>query len=201
MKYGHVLILNEVDLVSPDQLAGLNDLLEGRPLVLTANGGEVIRPHRKFRLVATANSSGAGDETGSYAGVQCQNMAALDRYRFLKVDYLSEKQEVQVLNKVTDGKVPPEIVVGMVRVANAVRKQFEEGELSSTLSCRTLAFWCGLVKDYAGCPTKLSTTLDMCFTAKLSCVERQSVFNLCSQEFGGNSDEWLGKDSKAKGGK
>jgi cobaltochelatase CobS len=196
MKYGHVLILNEVDLVSPDQLSGLNDILEGRPLVLTSNGGEVIRPHKKFRLVATANSSGSGDDTGAYAGVQNQNIAALDRYRFLRVDYMSPKQEVAVLTKITDGKIPPEIIKGMVRVANAVRKQFEEGELSSTMSCRTLAFWCGLVRDYAGCPTKLSTTLDMCFTAKLSNVERQAVFSLCAHEFGGDSKEWLGTDDK-----
>lgn len=34
MKYGHVLVLNEIDLADAGELAGLNDVLEGRPLVL-----------------------------------------------------------------------------------------------------------------------------------------------------------------------
>jgi cobaltochelatase CobS len=41
---GHILILNELDLMDPSELAGLNDIVEGQPLVIPQNGGEVIRP-------------------------------------------------------------------------------------------------------------------------------------------------------------
>ena len=77
MKYGHVLVLNEVDLADAGELAGLNDTLEGRPLVLAENAGEIIHPHPMFRVICTANSSGAGDNSGRYVGVQQQNLAFL----------------------------------------------------------------------------------------------------------------------------
>lgn len=63
MKSGGILLLNEVDLCDPAQLSGLNDVLEGRPLTITQNGGEQIQPHPMFRVVVTANSAGNGDET------------------------------------------------------------------------------------------------------------------------------------------
>lgn len=50
-----------------------------------------------FRVVVTANSAGNGDETGSYTGVLSQNVAAMDRYRLMRVDYLSEGIETVLL--------------------------------------------------------------------------------------------------------
>ena len=99
MKSGGILLLNEVDLCDPAQLSGLNDVLEGRPLTITQNGGEQIQPHPMFRVVVTANSAGNGDETGSYTGVLSQNVAAMDRYRLMRVDYLSEGIETVLLKK------------------------------------------------------------------------------------------------------
>lgn len=69
LREGHLLLLNEIDLMDPAELAGLNDVIEGHPLVIPQNGGEVIRPHPKFRVFATGNSAGAGDTTGLYPGV------------------------------------------------------------------------------------------------------------------------------------
>ena len=63
---GHLLILNEMDLMDAAELAGLNDIVEGAPLTIAANGGEVIRPHPKLRVIATGNSAGAGDASGLY---------------------------------------------------------------------------------------------------------------------------------------
>ena len=51
MKYGEVLILNEIDTMNPNDLSLLNDVLEGKPLVVTLNGGEVITPHKNFRVI------------------------------------------------------------------------------------------------------------------------------------------------------
>jgi cobaltochelatase CobS len=190
MKYGHILVLNEIDLVNPDQLAGLNDVLEGRPLVITSNGGEVIHPHEKFRVVATANSRGIGDDTGAYSGVQTQNIAALDRYRVLIVDYLSETQESAMLSRVLEGKVPNILVNAMVRIAGKIRRQFEEGSLSLTMSSRTLLFWGQLMLDYSMMPNATKKALELAFTNKLSSSEKQAIYLLCQQEIGGNLS-WL----------
>jgi cobaltochelatase CobS len=81
---GHLLVLNELDVMDAAELAGLNDIVEGAPLVIAANGGEVIRPHPKFRLIATGNSTGSGDPSGLYQGVLRQNLAFLDRFRVVR---------------------------------------------------------------------------------------------------------------------
>ncbi|MBO0180522.1 AAA family ATPase, partial [Vibrio parahaemolyticus] len=90
MREGHVLLINEVDLVDPAELSGLNDILEGRPLVIAQNGGEIIKPHPMFRVIVTGNSTGSGDPSGLYQGVMMQNLAAMDRYRFSVVPYMAE---------------------------------------------------------------------------------------------------------------
>ena len=44
MRYGALLLLNEIDLTSPEIAAGLNSVLDGSPLCLAENGGELIVP-------------------------------------------------------------------------------------------------------------------------------------------------------------
>ena len=81
VKEGHILILDEMDVADPAELAGLYDLLDGAPLVLAQNGGEIIPVHPRFRFVATGNSAGTGDGSGLYQGVLRQSLAWLDRFR------------------------------------------------------------------------------------------------------------------------
>lgn len=64
MRYGAILLLSEIDLTSPEIAAGLNSVLDGSPLYMAENGGEIIPPHPMFRFVATANTNGGGDDTG-----------------------------------------------------------------------------------------------------------------------------------------
>jgi cobaltochelatase CobS len=139
---GHLLLVNELDLIDPAELAGLNDLVEGAALVIPQNGGEIIRPHPKFRLVATGNSAGAGDATGLYQGVLRQNLAFFDRFRVVEVGYPDPALERAILAQALP--VLPEIIAErMIRVASEVRRLFvgeAEGgrELTVTLSTRTL---------------------------------------------------------------
>ena len=79
LRYGGLFLLNEIDLVTPEVVAGLNGILDGSPLCIAENGGELVRPHPLFRFAATANSNGGGDKTGLYQGTQRQNAAFLDR--------------------------------------------------------------------------------------------------------------------------
>ena len=45
MRYGAIILLNEIDLTSPEIAAGLNSVLDGSPLCIAENGGELIVPH------------------------------------------------------------------------------------------------------------------------------------------------------------
>lgn len=188
MKLGGILILNEVDLCDPAQLSGLNDVLEGRPLIIPQNGGEVIKPHRMFRVVVTANSKGSGDETGQYSGVLVQNIAALDRYSMIEINYLPEKVEQELIAKVVP-QIPREISDQMVRVANLIRNSFTKGEICSPMSTRTLCFWGQLLQDYQGAPNALKSSVELCFSNRLSVAEKLAVHTICQQVFGGN--DWL----------
>ncbi|WP_427047272.1 AAA family ATPase [Halomonas casei] len=197
MKHGHILLLNEVDMVEPGELAALNDVLEGRPLTIAQNGGEVVHPHPKFRVVVTANSLGQGDETGQYHGVMMQNMASLDRYRFAVVNYLEPVVEQKIL-----ANVAPDIHVDlrekMVAVANEVRNAFTGdvdggSQLSFTMSTRTLVRWARLALQFrsstndAGERNQLSYALHQSLLRRVSPSEKEAVLQLCRSHFG---DVW-----------
>ena len=80
MRYGGLLLFNEIDLIAPEVAAGLHGVLDGSPLCISENGGELVPPHPLFRFAATANTNGGGDETGLYQGTQRQNLAFADRF-------------------------------------------------------------------------------------------------------------------------
>lgn len=144
MKYGGTFILNEIDLLSPGTAAGLNSILDGQPLCIPENGGEIIYPHTMFRFVATANTNGAADETGLYQGTNQQNIAFMDRFRLTRHNYPSANIENEIIRKVAPEITNDDIISRMIQFANEIRKAFMgEDETSSTamevtLSTRTL---------------------------------------------------------------
>ena len=148
MRYGALLLINEIDLTSPEIAAGLNSVLDGSPLCITENGGELIAPHPMFRMVATANTNGGGDDTGLYQGTQRQNLAWLDRFTICEVGYPSAEVEKRLLAR-RFPSLPESLCATMVDYANEVRKLFM-GEASTnnltsaievTFSTRSLLRW------------------------------------------------------------
>lgn len=188
MRHGHVLLINEVDLVEPAELAGLNDVLEGRPLVISANGGEIIKPHPFFRVIVTGNSVGYGDETGLYQGVVVQNLAAMDRYRITEIDYATEEVELTLLQQVAPS-LPKAIREGMVRVANEVRKLFvgadgANSQLSITMSTRTLVRWVRLAQRFRGAPNPLEYSLQNALLRRARPEEQVAITRIAADVFG-----------------
>ncbi len=189
MKHGHILLLNEIDLADPAELAGLNDVLEGRPLVIAENGGEIVRPHPMFRVVATANSFGNGDASGLYQGIQQQNLAALDRYRLLEVDYAAPAAEQAILGQVLS-KDLTEVIPLMIQLANEIRKLFKgDGEemtsrLSVTMSTRTLIRWGKLAEAFRGAPNVMKFALDQALLLRADPADQKAINNLGKAVFG-----------------
>lgn len=96
-KLGLVLVINEIDRGRAGDLVGLNDLLDGGNLVIKETG-EVIEPHPNFRVICTANSAGSGDLSGQYVGsVRKLDPAFLDRFAMIKVDYMDQTDELDLL--------------------------------------------------------------------------------------------------------
>ncbi|WP_257253221.1 CbbQ/NirQ/NorQ/GpvN family protein [Endozoicomonas sp. SESOKO3] len=193
VKEGHILILDEMDVADPAELAGLYDLLDGAPLVFAQNGGEIIPVHPRFRFVATGNSAGAGDGSGLYQGVLRQSLAWLDRFRVISVDYPDEFTELMILNQVVPG-LPVVVREKMVKLANEVRRLFTgdsdgragegESQLSVTLSTRGLVRWARLSLRFQGAPRVFEYALEQALTARVEPAERQAIHRIGHDVFG-----------------
>lgn len=198
VRNGWIVLFNEYDLLKPAQAAFVNDIIEGRPLTVKANGGEQVRPHPMFRLIVTANSNGYGDMSGLYRGVRQQNLAALDRFRSVKVDYPSAEVEKMILSKYripcstsSDGYkyLPEEIIDGMIQLASDTRKAFVgdgsgNGALTKTFSTRSLCRWAYRVLECQGMKHLLQVTLDECVTGLCSQEDREAIHQAAEAVFG-----------------
>lgn len=148
MKDGHIFLLDEIDMLDPGESAGMNGIVQGEPLTIPENGGEVIYPSPYFRFAATGNSKGAGDD-GMYAGVSRQNQAFLDRFWMVVVGYPDATVEKKIIR---NAMIKPEkdLINKFVQVAKHVRKQHQQGLLEITMSTRTLKRWAQMTEFFYG---------------------------------------------------
>ena len=93
---GAVLIIDEITATPAPILMSLQKILEEtiageRPTFVCAdNEGKIYHAHPRFRIVATDNTNGEGDASGSYAGTNIMNRAFLDRFGlFSELNYPS----------------------------------------------------------------------------------------------------------------
>ncbi len=190
VRLGHVLLINEIDTVDPAELIGLNEIVEGKALTIPQTGS-IIQPHPKFRLVATGNSAGAGDQSGLYQGVLRQNLAFLDRFRLMEVGYPDPEDEMKLLADVVPN-MPETVRASMIKVANQIRKVFVGGQdgagmLSVTLSTRGLVRWASLVATFKSAPNALAYALDRALTFRAEPAEREAIHRIAKDVFG---DDW-----------
>ncbi len=141
MKNGHILILDEVDHMPAECSSALHSVLEKRgKLTIVANGGEVVSPHANFRIAATANTAGFGDESGLHPNAQVQDAALLSRFDVVfRVDWLETAAERDLLRRRTGiGKKDAELIVKM---ANDTRQASQEGSIMYPIDMRQTAAW------------------------------------------------------------
>lgn len=192
MKEGSLFILDEMDTLDPAVANGLNAVLEGNPLVIADNGGEVVKAHPNFRFIATGNTAGMGDDSGAYAATQQQNLAFLDRFWIVTVGYPDESVEQSILEAMFSDTIEAGIRNKMIKVANLVREQFvgtgnSGATLSITFSTRTLIRWSNMLISYSQSKisgSRLEYTLDRCLTMRARPHEREAVIEIAKNVFG-----------------
>lgn len=133
-----VLLIDECDFGKSGIMYVLQRALESKGLLLTEDGGRLVVPNSMFRMVASANTRGQGDEMGCYPGARVLSNAFLDRFTtWIHVDYMGQKEEQRLL-ETTFPSMKTEVAEKLAVFAREIRKAFINRELLTTISPRSL---------------------------------------------------------------
>jgi cobaltochelatase CobS len=142
-----LLIMDEWDAINPEIGMMYQPVLERRHdgclgnLTLTAAGGKKVTSSPMFRIIATSNTCGLGDDKGHYQGTSIQNLAFVSRFQLrVKLDYLTQKHEQAILKKKFPSISDDEIKL-LTETAKKIREQYEAGRLDVPYSLRDLINW------------------------------------------------------------
>ena len=146
MQRPSILLLDEWDRISAEVAFVLQRLLEqDGKLMIMEDGGRVVTPHPDFRIIATANTAGQGDEEGIYAGSNVQSYAQVDRFTTcIQLDYLDKMKERMLIEKRFNAKkkyLSDQNVDAFVNVTEALKNAFVNRTISIPFSTRTLMSW------------------------------------------------------------
>lgn len=137
MEMGAFLIIDEIDFGRSEVMYSIQRALEDKGLLLTEDGGRVVQPHAMFRIAATANTRGQGDELGLYQGAKVQSTALLNRFTaWIDVDYMDKDDEAKLLQEVVG--VNEKDAKALALFASEARVAFKNGELMMPVSPREL---------------------------------------------------------------
>ncbi len=139
------LVFDEYDAIRTDVSFVIQRLLEEEGKFALLEENQVIMPSEYFRLFATSNTLGAGDDLGIYHGTNLINQAQMDRWNIVSaLNYLEEAQELLILQKklpFLNSKLHQNTAKSMIKLANLTRDAFKNGDISSLISLRSLISW------------------------------------------------------------
>ena len=139
------LVFDEYDAGRPDVMFVIQRILEVEGKLTLLDQNKILTPHPSFRLFATTNTVGLGDMTGLYHGTQQINQGQMDRWHVLAtLNYLDPNQELKVVaSKLGNlkGAKNKEVIKNMIKLANLTRVGFENGDISTLMSPRTVISW------------------------------------------------------------
>ena len=170
------LVFDEYDAGRPDVMFVIQRVLEVEGKLTLLDQNKVIRPHKQFRLFATANTVGLGDTTGLYHGTQQINQGQMDRWNIVAtLNYLPHAQETAIVmaklgmdEKDAKQKRQTE---AMVALADLTRAGFIAGDISTVMSPRTVITWAENARIFGD----LSFAFRMTFLNKCDEAERSTV--------------------------
>ena len=190
MRSGSVLLIDEVNVMPPEVLTGLNRVLE-RLTYLIPETGELVKAHPDFRVAITGNAIN-GENRGSYKGVGSMNIAFINRFTLgIEVGWMTCDDESQMLRS----RYPhlDEIIADyLCNIASMSRLSFRGGEIRTPMSPRTTiaiadkltAFSCGLddAEKKKGMQLHmLPFAVKMCYAWALSNSEKMAFEDSCKK--------------------
>lgn len=184
LRNGVALVLDEYDAIKSDVSFVIQRLLEEEGKFALLEENEIITPHKNFRLFATSNTLGLGDDLGIYHGTNLINQAQMDRWNVVsQLNYLSEAEEIKILQKklpFLNSKLHQDTARLMVKLANLTREAFKNGDLSSLISLRTLISWGRNIEIFS----TIKTAFILSFFSKVLDDEKVIVAEFYQRVFG-----------------
>lgn len=178
------LVFDEYDAGRPDVMFVIQRVLESSGRLTLLDQSRVLRPHPAFRFFATANTVGLGDTTGLYHGTQQINQAQMDRWNITTIlNYLPHEQEVKVvLAKAPElqTKEGQELVDRMVRLGSMTRSAFQNGDIATVMSPRTIITWTNNLRFFKS----VATSFELAYLNKCDMVEKDIIGELYQRAMG-----------------
>lgn len=182
------LVFDEYDAGRPDVMFVIQRVLESTGRLTLLDQSRVLRPHPAFRFFATANTVGLGDTTGLYHGTQQINQAQMDRWNITTIlNYLPHEHEVDVVLAKSphyQNEKGRDIVDRMVRLAGMTRTAFQNGDLATVMSPRTVINWTQTITFFK----RPGIAFELAFLNKCDATEREIVGELYQRVFGEELD-------------
>jgi MoxR-like ATPase len=139
---GHWALFDEFDSAPPPVTFVLHSVLEPeRQLTLMEkDGGHEVVFDPRFRVIATANTLGYGDDTGLYSGTGPMNEALLDRFGLvIQMDYPKPDVELKRIMKRTS--IHTGVAEKIIKVANQARDAWRQDSTMVSFSPRRVINW------------------------------------------------------------
>jgi cobaltochelatase CobS len=181
MKRGWLYLADEYDFALPSVLSVYQPVLEGKSLVIKEADAEnrIIKPHPNFRIVATGNTNGSGDDTGLYQGTSIQNEANYDRFGVtLQMKYMKDELETAMIAAQAD--ILPDDAKRLVEFGALIREAYEGAKISKPISPRALinAALLGQRRN------SWRVGINLAFSNKLNRVDREVADTTAKRIFG-----------------
>jgi cobaltochelatase CobS subunit len=136
MQSPYIVAFDEIDFCRPDVAYVMQSVLEGNSFRITEDGGRPVSPDPMFRMFATGNTVGQGDEHGMYQGARPQSLAFLDRFTIWgKVDYLNKEQRADLLARHNPGLTDGETTI-INKYVEEHLKAFQDAKILQPISPR-----------------------------------------------------------------
>lgn len=127
---GWAVVVDEYDKADPRELASIQQLFSGRPIIL--DDGQLVDPQPGFQSILTGN--GLVDESGLYAVTRTSTDLA-NRAFLIRAGYPAEPTEIEAYRRATG--CDPKLAAQARRGVQALRGLADKGALEAAPSIRT----------------------------------------------------------------
>jgi cobaltochelatase CobS len=179
MLHGWLYNADELDRAPPGFNSVYQAALEGEPLVIGDAPEEfrIIKAHPDFRIVATGNTNGSGDETGLFAATMQQDAAGMERYQVIEISYLNAKEEIALLKAATP--LNDKQATAVVKFATKVRDRFPE-DFDLTMGPRVLIN----IGQMSMARGSFAKGIELAYSNRLPADQRKSANDVAQRIFG-----------------